>query len=160
MASYIPERCLFHFRKWKKLSRRERRDYLRGRWTALRYLLYWNRIEAPPSPSPEEDAPSPESPGLFAYHCALVAAYRLQPYPGSVEVFASDDASPEWKWHWKRLARGGASFLRIPGGHVEIFSPDHLPALAKSLTTALNRAQEKEGALRSHGEHAAASFAS
>ncbi len=158
MASYIPERSLFHFRNWWKLPRREQRDYLRGRWNALRHLVSWNRAEAPAPP--EEDVPPSASPGLFDYHCALANAYRLRPYPGSVEVFASDDASPEWKWHWKRLASGGVSFRRIRGGHLEIFYPDHLPALAKLLSAVLHRAHENEGALHSSEELAEASFAS
>src|SRR6266516_19965 len=38
MSSYIPGRCLFHFRHWWELPRRERFNYFRGRWAALRSL--------------------------------------------------------------------------------------------------------------------------
>ena len=46
------------------------------------------------------------------------------------------------------LARGGASFHRIPGSHLEIFSPEHLPALADSFRLVLHRAQENDRATR------------
>jgi hypothetical protein len=97
-------------------------------------------------------------PGFKDYYVAVAFAYRLRPYPGSADVFCTDDSNetyPGWKWwYWRYFARGGVSYHRVPGGHMQIlFSPAHLPELAKSLTTALHRAQEKERADSSRNGH-------
>ena len=47
MAAYIPKRCWLHFRKWWQLPFRERFNYIRGRWAALRYLMIRNRSRPP-----------------------------------------------------------------------------------------------------------------
>ena len=161
MSSYIPSRCVLHFRRWWKLPHREQLDYLQGRWTALCHWMNWNCTEAPPLAAASlEEGLSSDAPDLFNHHCSLAFAYRLQPYTGSVEVFVSDEAISGWKWYWKHLARGGVSFHQIPGRHFDIFSPDHLPTLARSLTAVLDRVQEKRSDIRSQVEHAHASLVS
>ena len=42
---------------------------------------------------------------------------------------------------WRQLIRGGVSFHRIPGSHLEILTSDYLFALAKPFGAALHRAQ-------------------
>jgi len=77
----------------------------------------------------------------------VAAAYQLRPYPGSADVFVCDDTKPELRWYWRYLVRGGVSFHRVPGRHHEII---YMPALAKSLTVVLRRAQEEARATQSH----------
>jgi len=155
MSSYIPGRCLFHFRHWWELPRRERLNYLRGRWAALRYWMVRNRSKPPLVTAPlQEDSEPPQVPGFCDYYHAIASAYRVHPYPGSADVFVSDqtndEINPRWRWwYWRYLARGGVSFHRVPGTHDQLLKPGYLPALAKALGTVLHRAQEKERATHS-----------
>jgi thioesterase domain-containing protein len=149
MASYLPRRCGWHFRQWWKLPAAEKLRYVQGRWAALRYWL--GRLRSQPGPvtvPPPLDSQPPQVPGFSDYYQAVARSYQLRPYPGKVEIFASDAAKSGWRWYWRHLARGGVSFHRVPGGHFDImFSPDHRTSLAKSLTRVLQRAQEKEAAI-------------
>jgi hypothetical protein len=100
-------------------------------------------------------------PGFADYYVALVSTYRFHRYPGSADVFVSDDTKPHWVSSWRHLVRGEVSFHQVPGRHLQILSPDHVPALAKSLTTVLHRTQGKERALHSRsGQGAAIAFGS
>ncbi|PYU98246.1 MAG: non-ribosomal peptide synthetase, partial [Acidobacteria bacterium] len=151
MSSYIPGRCLFHFRHWWELPRCERLNYFRRRWAALRYWMVRNRSKPPLVTAPlREDSEPPQVPGFYDYYHAIASAYRVHPYPGSADVFVSDEINARWRWWWWRyLARGGVSFHRVPGTHSQLLTPGYLPALAKALGTALHRAQEKERATHS-----------
>ena len=151
MSSYIPGRCLFHFRHWWKLPRRERLNYFRRRWAALRYWMVRNRSNPPLVTAPlREDSEPPQVSGFYDYYHAIASAYRVHPYPGSADVFVSDEINARWRWwYWRYLARGGVSFHRVPGTHSQLLQPGYLPPLAKALGTALHRAQEKERATHS-----------
>jgi thioesterase domain-containing protein len=153
MSSYIPGRCLFHFRHWWALPRRERLNYFRGRWAALRYWMVLNRSKPALVTTPlREGSEPPQVPGFHDYYHAIAYAYRVHPYPGSADVFVSDEINPRWWWrwwYWRYLARGGVSFHRVPATHSQLLRPDYLPALAKALGTLLHRAQEKERATHS-----------
>ncbi len=146
MSVYIPERCWFHFRRWLSLPFRERFNYIRGRWAALRYWMVRNRSRPPLVAAPPQQTSErlQASLGTDYYH-AVAHSYQLRPYPGAVDVFVSDESNPAWRFYWRHLARGGVSFHRLSGGHLQILlSQDYMPAMANSLTTALLRAQEKE----------------
>jgi thioesterase domain-containing protein/acyl carrier protein len=151
MTVYIPERCWFHFRQWLSLPFRERFTYIRGRCAALRYWMVRNRsrpplITAPPQQTSER---LEASLGTDYYH-AVAHSYQLRPYPGAVDIFVSDESNPAWRFYWRHLVRGGVSFHRVSGGHLQILlSQDYMPAMAKSLTTVLRGAQEKERAASS-----------
>ena len=89
-------------------------------------------------------------PGFYDYYHAIASAYRVHPYPGSADVFVSDEINARWRgWCWRYLARGGVSFHRVPGMHEQLLKPSYLPALAKALGTVLHCAQEKERATHS-----------
>jgi amino acid adenylation domain-containing protein len=147
MSPYIAGRCLFHFRHWWELLRRERLNYFQGRWAALRYWMVRNQSTLPLVTAPLlEDSEPPQ----VDYYQAAASAYRVHPYPGSADVFVSDQINPRWRcWCWRYLARGGVSFHRVPGTHTQLLEPGYLPALAKALATVLHRAQEKERATHS-----------
>ncbi|MEI7941245.1 MAG: alpha/beta fold hydrolase, partial [Verrucomicrobiota bacterium] len=149
-ASYLRNRCRFHLRHWWELPWSVRLSYLRGRWASLRYYLDLNRSK-PPSVTapPQKDSQPPQVPGFGDYYYAVASAYRFRPYPGSADVFVSDDANPGWRWYWRYLARGGVSFHQVPGRHLELITPDYTPALAKSLAAVLHRAQAEARATQS-----------
>ncbi len=84
--------------------------------------------------------------GFVDYYHAVASSYRLRPYPAAADFFICEHTSPAWRRYWKYLVRRGAFFHHIPGRHTEIFYPHHLPAVTESLTNAIRRAQQKEGA--------------
>ena len=155
MISYLPGRCLFHFRHWWGLPPRERFNYFRGRWKALRYWLFLNVPQTPiiTTPPPKE-IQAPKVPGFEDYYVAVAAAYRLRPYSGSADIFVGDAANAEWRGYWRYMVRGGASFYRVEGRHEQLISsPEHMAALANALANVLQRAQENERATQSHNRH-------
>ena len=146
MSSYIPRRCLFHFRHWLQLSRHAKLDYLRRRWIALRYWVFLNQKKSAPviEPSPPSIL-SPEVAGFMDYYHAIGSTYRLSPYPDSADVFIGDEICPQWEWYWRYLVRGGVTFHRVTGGHYDlIYSLEHIPVLAKALADALESSQQRE----------------
>jgi amino acid adenylation domain-containing protein len=148
MTFYLPERCWFHFRQWLSLPFRERLDYLCGRWAALRYWMVRNRSRPPLiTAAPQQTSERLQASLGTDYYHAVAHSYQLRPYPGALDIFVSDESNPAWRFYWRHLARGGVSFHRVSGGHLQILlSQDYMPAMAKSLTTALQSAQEKERA--------------
>jgi len=148
MAFYLPRRCWFHLRRWFRLPVAERFDYFRRRWRSLLILITRNWSNPPAvAAAPEKKLRGPEVPaGFIDYYHVVASAYQLQPYPGSVDVFVSDQYAPGWKTYWKHLARGGAAFQRIPGQHFEIFNPDNVVVFAELFRSSLHRAQAKEQA--------------
>ena len=146
MASYLGRRCVFHLRRVWNMSNHDRRDYLRGRWAAFQYLISRNRTKQVITVPPPQDSQPPDVPLFGDYYAALFSAYRLSHYPGSAEVFLSDDARPVSRQIWKHIVRGGISFHKVSGGHLQLISSEYLPALAKSMATVLHHAQEKERA--------------
>jgi len=143
MAPYLPERFVFHLRQWLEMPNRDGLSYFRGRWAALQYYLRenWSKPPAVTAP-PKEDSQSPNVPGFPDYYVAVASAYRLHRYPGSADVFVSDEAKPHWVSSWRHLVRGGVSFHRVPGKHLQLLTPGYLPALGKALRTVLKRAQQ------------------
>src|SRR5438046_8045938 len=121
-----------------------------------------NRSKPPLVTAPlREDSEPPQVPGFYDYYHAIASAYRVHPYPGSADVFVSDEINARWRWWWWRyLARGGVSFHRVPGTHSQLLTPGYLPALATALGTALHRAQEKERATHSRNRQSHANGAS
>ncbi|HMH62944.1 MAG TPA: alpha/beta fold hydrolase, partial [Bradyrhizobium sp.] len=142
MASYLPERFVFHLRQWSEMPNRDRLDYFRGRWAALQCWIARNRSKSPVTAPPPADSQPSQVPGFADYYQALASAYRLHRYPGSVVVFISEDAKPHWLSSWRHLVRGGVSLHRIPGKHLQLLTPGYLPALGKALRTVLKRAQQ------------------
>jgi aspartate racemase len=163
MTVYIPERCWVHVRRWWRLPFRERLNYIRGRWTAFRYWMVRNRSRPPLiTAAPQQTRERLEASLGTDYYRAVAHAYQLRPYPGAVDIFVSDESNPAWRLYWRHLVRGGVSFHRVSGGHLQIvLSPDYMPEMAKSLTTVLLRAQEKEArVVSSRDEHSHANLVS
>jgi len=147
LAAYTPRRAWQHFQDWWKLPSNERINYLRGRWAALRYLMKANTAQPLPPPTrPREDVASSATTGYYDHYHKIAAAYQLQPYPGPADIIISDEITPEWKSYWKYLARGGVTFHRMHGLHLELITPENRPRLAGLLTTLIDRARDKERA--------------
>lgn len=146
---YLCRRLILHLRRGWRMPNRDRRDYLRGRWVALQHWIFRNRSKPPVvTASATADGQPPEMPGFADYYLALALAYRLQRYPGSVDVFVSDDTQSYLMSAWKQLVGGGVSYHRVPGTHLQLLAPDSLPVLSHALRAALQGAQENEEATR------------
>ena len=145
MVTVIPSRCLSDVRHLWELPLRERFDYFRRRLPRVWIWLFEKNRSKPAlvTVAPPPDSQPPELPGSIEYYHAVALAYRLRSYPGSVDLFTSDDAHG-YGWYWRYLARDGVSFHRVPGQHHEILSEQNVPVLAKSLTAALLRKQADE----------------
>jgi pimeloyl-ACP methyl ester carboxylesterase len=161
MAGFLWGRCVFHLRRLWEMPKRDWIDYLGKCCAALKLWIGRNRskpvvVAAPP---PKGIQP-PQVPGFADYYVAVASAYRLRRYPGSVDVFVSDEAQPLWVSFWRHLVRGVVSYHQVPGSHREILSPDYLPALATSLATVLQRAQQKNAPPRPSSGHTHANLVS
>lgn len=144
IPSYLWERLRMHLRRGWRMPNRERRDYFRGRWTALQHWMVRNRVRLPVTPIATPGGSQPlQLSGFADYYLALASAYRLHRYPGSADVFVSEHTNPHWASSWKQLVRGGVSYHRIPGTHLELLTPMSLPVLSIALRTALHRAQNE-----------------
>ena len=155
MAAYFPKRVRFHLLRWWQMPMNERLAYLRGRWVALRVLASRNRSIPPPvTVAPPCDSQAPQVPGFTDYYIAIAVAHRLKPYPGKIEAIVSDEEdTPECRRYWKYMARGGVTFHRIPGQHLDIISRERAPVLARALTTVLQCAHQEASAPPPLAEH-------
>jgi thioesterase domain-containing protein len=92
-------------------------------------------------PPPTSGQP-PQVAGFADYYHALALTYRLHRYPGSADIFLSDNSQQHWVSSWRHLVRGGVSFHRMGGTHDQLLTPGFLPTLAKAVRAALQRAQQ------------------
>jgi aspartate racemase len=145
LLEIIPVRCLWELKMVWKLPRRRRYQHFRRRLPRLWTWLF-ERNRARPAivrAAPPPGSQPPKLPGDIEYYHAVTLAYRLSRYPGSVDLFQSDD-SQGYRHYWRHLARGGACFHRVPGKHHQIFSEKNLPALANALAAVLQHRQAME----------------
>jgi hypothetical protein len=121
---------------------------MQGRWKALRHLLAQKPRNRPKpkvvTARPQQDVQPPQVDGFDDYYHAVASSYQMDKYSGSVDVFVSDDARSYSMSVWKYFARGKLNFHRIPGGHHLHMSPEHLPALTKSLGDVIQQVQGVE----------------
>ncbi|MGC6488054.1 MAG: hypothetical protein ACON4Z_10440, partial [Planctomycetota bacterium] len=76
------------------------------------------------------------------YYVAIAATYSPQPYPGSADLFYSQQANRALRYFWRATIRGGVRFHPLRGEHLEIIqSPELLAELAESMTRVLKRTQ-------------------
>ena len=134
-GSYVFSRLNFHLKRFMRTPWRMRMEYGRGRWKALRWIL--SDQLAPPPALDLSNKTAPTAPGYNDYYEGLASVHRMQFYAGKADVFITDGANPRQMGSWRHLARGGITYHRIPGGHFEVFSEEHLPMLAQALRNAL-----------------------
>jgi len=147
MVSYLPRRSLVHLRNWWGLPFREKFQYLAGRYHAL--VFWWRDNQTSPalvSATPMVSADRPKIQG-HDYYVAVAMSYRLKSHPGPASVFFSDQAMSGWRWYWRYMARGGASFHPVPGGHLDILKPPYLSVLATTLKSVINQKQAAAASL-------------
>ena len=154
LGAYIPKRCWAHFRHWWQLPFREQSSYIRGRWMALLHWAVRNRKRPPiVTISTQETDDRLKLPPGSDYYRAVAHTYELRPYPGSADIFISDEFNSGWKLYWRHLVLGGVSFHQVSGGHEEILlSKDQIAKTAAALMPVLNRAQNKESANLTPGD--------
>ena len=148
LQAKVPHYCRrigIHGRRWWKMPIQDRRNYMQGRWGAFRRVLAKNR----PKPMvftvrTKQDKQPPQVDGFIDYYHAVASSYQMDKYSGSADVFVSDSAESYAMSVWKYFAIGKLNSHRIPGGHHEIMSPEHLPALTESLRDVLQQAHSVE----------------
>jgi amino acid adenylation domain-containing protein len=145
LLQIVPVRCLAEIRQLWKLPPRARFEHFRRRLPRLWAWLFERNRPRPAliSAAPPPGRQPPQLPGSIDYYHAVALAYRLRPYPGSVDLFLSDDAQA-YRRYWRHLARGGARIHRVPGKHHQIFSGENLTALARALAAVLQGRQALE----------------
>ena len=155
MASFVPRRAAWHFRRICEVPWGERWRYLKGRVTALLYWLHRNAPRSRAAPTAQA-APAPTGPEGEDYFLTVGFAYRLRDYPGTVDVFVSDESDPSWIRTWKTLAQGGARFHKMAGMHLEILAEPHVAAVAKQLMDVMKSERVTSASQRSprHGAFA------
>ena len=143
-------RTLRHVRKLRQVPWSEIGDYLAGPLRTLRYLLSRSQRE------PETDYAKEMGWKADPWNL-LHARYRPAPYGGKMIVFlasarADGAARPDSRiasrsihalkekgsrLFWKRMARGGVRFHRVPGTHHTILSTLNAPHVAREIDDAL-----------------------
>jgi thioesterase domain-containing protein len=145
-------RAKTHLQNILRLSTQQRLDYLRDRLEhRIGRLQRWFGV------SPEADIEQGEPRHLERVNAALHEAYQnYAPAPLSVDVlFLTADTPPDWPaivfddplMGWGPVLRGRISQCGVPGAHLSIFAPEHVPVLAERLRNALAQA-EGDGAER------------
>ncbi|MEY3479984.1 MAG: hypothetical protein RIQ71_759 [Verrucomicrobiota bacterium] len=144
------DRTLRHVRKLRQVPWSEIGDYLAGPFRTLRYLL--SRSQREPETGYAKEMGWKADPWNL-----LHARYRPAPYEGKMIVFlasarADDAAQPDSRiasrfihaleekgsrLFWKRMARGGVRFHRVPGTHHTILSTLNAPHVAREIDDAL-----------------------
>jgi thioesterase domain-containing protein len=143
-------RAKSHLQNILRLSTRQRLDYLRDR---IEHRI--GRLQRWVGVSPMDAIDAQEPPHLERVNAALHEAYQnYAPAPLSVDVlFLTADTPPDWPatvfddplMGWGPVLRGRISQCGVPGAHLSIFAPEHVPVLAERLRNALAQA-ESEGA--------------
>jgi thioesterase domain-containing protein len=76
-------------------------------------------------------------------------SYSVKPYAGKVTLFRAEENPDEqplpYDLNWGQFAQGGVSISELPGDHGRILYEPGLSALAKELTSALQRADAAAG---------------
>jgi amino acid adenylation domain-containing protein len=157
MALLLRRRCGLHLRRLWKTPNRSRLGYLRGLQASLRGWIAHNRSKPPVVTSPPPaGTEAPEVPGFPDYYAAIASGYRLHPYPGSADIFVSEDTTSRRRLFWQVLVRGGVAFHRVQGSHRQVIEPGYVSILAKELRNVLDRTQARgqAAAFRSRPSHA------
>ena len=147
MVPYLAARFIFHVKRYWRKPNNERLDYFLGRVAALPRLTSRNRSNRSMLAASLKPSLLPQVPGFGDYYQAVAWWYRLRRYPGSANVFLSDDALPSWVNSWRRFVRGGVSFHRVPGTHHHMLSPNNLPMLENSLRALVSAHKNNEHAI-------------
>jgi thioesterase domain-containing protein/acyl carrier protein len=139
----------FHARQFFKRNLAEQVDYVKGRWTALRHIL-WTRLRQPlpepvtPQGANTTPAPSEEFEDGDDYQ-ALCERYRPVKYSGSVDLFMTEEMDPDWPKFLNKLVKGGVKIHRVPGDHHGMMmKPEYLTEVAEVFGNALEAAQEAQ----------------
>ena len=151
LAHYLGIRFMQHFRKWRTLSRDDQAGFLRGRLAGLRDITLGKRR---PSAAIADVLPAgvlaARSPELQDYYEAVGRLYNFSPYPGSMDLFVSEEFVFGANRYWRHLVQGGLIYHHIPGTHHQILSAVNAPALTACLQEVLKN-QAGSAAIRPVG---------
>lgn len=114
----------------------------------------WQRLsgcERRAIPLVHYDPDSPLTQSLQRINIASVRAmdrYVPEPYAGNAVLLQSQNR-PQWLDYcetnplmgWGELIRGGVDMYQVPGGHLDMLAPEHIPELASTLSRELDKLQ-------------------
>ncbi|HEX4351602.1 MAG TPA: thioesterase domain-containing protein [Polyangiales bacterium] len=140
-------RARVHAQNLLQLTAAERGRYMRDRLengvTRLGRMIGAHPVD-------EEGIP----PHVERVNAALREAFEnYEPAPLSVDtLFLTADTPPDWPaivfddplMGWGPMLRGRISQCGVPGTHLSIFAPDHVPFLAERLRSALRRVEQAQ----------------
>jgi thioesterase domain-containing protein len=156
LAPYLRRRWQFHLQRWRSASGGDKFRSVAESWKGLSWWLDKNvqkgqRPAGATATTKSAQAATNDSgstldlpsAGSEDYYWSIASGFRLRRYPGSIDVFLSDNANPVLYRLWGNLAGGGATLHRLDGSHLQImFSSEHLPKLVQALQAALDRARQ------------------
>lgn len=130
----------FHLGRWLRSAGRES-VHLKRRWRRLLRWIEKNQSNPPVILSaPQCSSAPPQIAGYRDYYSAVASAYRLRHYPGAIDLIVSDSLPKVLLPLWGFLAKQGARLHRISCTHRQMIEREHLPAVARALSAALERA--------------------
>ena len=139
----------FHVRQFFRRDIAEQVDYVKGRWTALRHILWtrlWQPAYEPLNPQVStKTIPTPAESFEKVDYQALCERYRPGKYRGSIDLFKTEEMNPAWPKSLNKLVMGGVKIHRVPGDHHNMMlEPKNLPVVAEAFGNALEEAQGKD----------------
>jgi len=145
----LARRLGFHSRQFFQKTRHEQVDYVKGRWTALRFIL-WTRLRQPmpgtqsPQNTNELQNPAPTTDAEAIDYETLCLRYRPGNYGGSVDLFHTEEMNQTWPKVLAKMVGGNVKIHRVPGNHHSMMlEAGHLPEIARIFGNALEDAQGK-----------------
>ena len=130
---HLARRLGLHVRRLFSLPRCEVSGYLKGRWKALRLILFAPRHQSLLEPhSPIASRPAPKQAAQGDYYLTLVSRYHPEKYMGTIDLFASDVDNhkiPPQRL-FQHYSRGGLRVHRVDGDHNSLIDKDHAQEFA------------------------------
>jgi thioesterase domain-containing protein len=129
-------------------SFRERREFLRWKFSALRKRLFGAGVQGGNEPALTDldellrlSDYSSQQRDLWQAHVRMLVAYRPQPYRGTITLFRTRGhglfTSFDNHYGWGELARGGVVTRILPGGHGDILDEPHVKSVASAFAQRL-----------------------
>lgn len=143
VGRYTRERIGTHCRKVLELQGQERWSYFLRMNRMLGYVFGVSRRAQSETTVPDASL-ARGLPEGDDYYWRLAQAYPIsQEYEGAIDLFTSSDAQMHKLYYWNYLTRGDVRFHPLPGPHLKLFEPEHLPAMVDGFKKVLARAHQE-----------------
>lgn len=142
MTIELPLLVRKHLRRMFAAGLRGAVTYLRGRWPAVKFWLYYkNRGISQAAALAAGGDPALYKPKNDPYRL-LAKTHRPQRAPIHADFFLSADTVIGYWFYWRSLLTAGISLHRLPGLHTEMLKGDDLVGSAAALSSVLRRRQD------------------